>query len=56
MSQQCICKESEMAKIKKENKSLKETCNVLSDSNIMVDIKKSLKQIKKGNYIPLSRL
>jgi len=40
----------------KENKSLRETCNILSDQNVMKDIQKSLKQIYKGKFSPLSKL
>jgi hypothetical protein len=42
--------------ILKENKALLETCEVLSDQEIMKDIKKSLNQIYKGKCTPLSKL
>ena len=37
----------------KENKSLKETCEILSNTDIMRDIKKSLDDINKGRYTKL---
>ena len=40
----------------RENKILKETCEILADKKIMRDIKSSLAQIRKGKGIPLSQL
>lgn len=45
-----------MEYLKKENKALKETCEILSDQETMKSIKTSLKQILKGKHIPLSKL
>lgn len=39
-----------------ELESLEETAKVMSIPNIKKDIEKSREQIKKGNYIPLSKL
>jgi len=47
---------NEMEKLKIENNSLKETCEILSDSKAVNDIKKSLRKISKGEYISLSEL
>mgnify|MGYP001501973646 CR=1 FL=1 len=43
-------------KLKIENKALKETCDILGDQEVMKDIKKSLKQICEGKFVPLSKL
>jgi hypothetical protein len=37
-------------RLKQENRSLKETCEILSDSKAINDIKKSLKEVHKGEY------
>ena len=42
--------------LKKEIKSWRETCEIVSDKTIMESIQKSLKQIAKGEGIPLSQL
>ena len=47
---------SEKAKLKQEIKRWKETCEILSDKNIMKSIQVSLKQIVEGKGIPLSQL
>ena len=47
---------SKLEKLKAENQSLKETCEILSDSKAMKDIKKSLGDISKGDYISISEL
>ena len=46
----------QMEKLKIENKSLRETCEILADEDIMNSIKKSLKEIAEGNSIPLEKL
>lgn len=43
-------------KLKEENKRLKETCEVLADRNILNSINRSLRQIREGHGIPLSKL
>jgi len=47
---------NEIEKLKKENNSLKETCEILSDFKAMSDIKKSLKEISNGEHISISEL
>ena len=52
-------KMSEKNRINKMNQDIKawrETCEILSDKNIMKSIEKSLKQIAEGKGIPLSKL
>jgi len=49
-------KEKMILKLKKENKALKETCEILSDKKVMADIRQSLKEIKQGKYIKASDL
>lgn len=48
--------EGRLEKLKAENKSLRETCEILADKSLLEEIKLSLKQIKEGKGIPLSRL
>ena len=43
-------------KLKQEIKSWKETCEIVSDKDIMQSIQISLKQIASGKGIPLSQL
>jgi uncharacterized protein (UPF0147 family) len=43
-------------KLKRENRLLKETCEVLADKGILKNIRKSLEEIKEGKFIPLSKL
>ena len=43
-------------KLKKENRALKETCDILADKRILKNIKTSLNQIKAGKKILLSEL
>ena len=43
-------------RLKKENKALKMTCEILGDTKTMGEIKQSLKEIKQGKVIPLSEL
>jgi hypothetical protein len=43
-------------KLKKENKLLKETCEVLADKEVLKSIKKSLNEIKTGKFIQLQNL
>jgi len=43
-------------KLKQELKSWKETCEIVSNKEIMKSIEKSLKQIAEGKGIPLSKL
>lgn len=45
-----------LKKLKRENKSLKETCEILSDNKLLKDIKRSLNEIEKGKYIRVSDL
>lgn len=40
----------ELVALRKENKILKETVSVLSDSTILRDIRKSLHELEKGKY------
>jgi hypothetical protein len=42
--------------LKREIKSLKETCEILADKKILGSMQKSLKQISEGKGIPLSKL
>ena len=48
--------ENKLIKLKKENRSLKETCDILTDSKVMNDIKISLEQIKNGKGLDISQL
>lgn len=43
-------------KLKQEVKQWKETCEIVSDKDIMKSIQVSLKQIAEGKGIPLSQL
>ncbi len=47
---------AEVEKLRGEVESWKETCEVLSDQEIMNSIQVSLKQIASGEGIPLSQL
>ncbi|MFW5704467.1 MAG: hypothetical protein ACOCXG_01370 [Nanoarchaeota archaeon] len=47
---------NELEKLRKENKILMETCEVLSNSKVMHDIKDSLKEISQGEYYKISDL
>jgi len=47
---------NELEKLRKENIALKETCEILSDSKVMLDIKKSLKEVSKGEHYSISDL
>jgi hypothetical protein len=47
---------AKIERLKKENKALKETCEILADQKTMEAIKQSLKEIKAGKTIPLSKL
>jgi hypothetical protein len=47
---------NELEKLRKENIALRETCEILSDEKVMKDIKSSLKDISKGDYINISEL
>ena len=49
-------KKPKIEKIKRENKALKETCEVLADKRILDSINSSLRQIRDGRGIPLSKL
>lgn len=49
-------KKNKIIKLKEENKILKETCEVLSDERLLKDINLSLKQIREGRGMPLSKL
>ena len=51
-----MSKEQQIKKLKLENKALKETCEILADKEAMRSIRKSLDEMKKGNYISLSEL
>lgn len=53
MTQKKLSKEQ---KLKQEIKSWKETCEIVADEKVMQSIKKSLKQIAKGQGIPLAQL
>jgi hypothetical protein len=46
----------EIEQLRAENRALKETCEVLADTRLMQDIKKSMRQIRQGKVIPLSKL
>ncbi len=43
-------------RLRNEINTLKETCEVLADEKLLEDINHSLKQIREGRYIPLSKL
>ena len=43
-------------KLRKENISLKETCEILSSPEIIANIRKSLKEISQGNHIVIDVL
>jgi len=45
-----------MSKLRQENRELRETCEVLGDKKILSDIQISLRQIRDGRGIPLSKL
>lgn len=47
---------AELKRLKDENKSLKETCEILADKKVLGGIKKSLKEIELGKSIRLSDL
>jgi len=47
---------TQFKKAKLENKYLRETCEVLADKRILADIQISLRQIREGKGIPLSKL
>lgn len=47
---------NELEKLRKENLALKETCEILSNPKIMKDIKDSLDEVSKGEYVSLSDL
>jgi len=49
-------KMSKEKKLKQEIKQWKETCEILSNKDVMKSITISLKQIAKGKGIPLSQL
>jgi hypothetical protein len=49
-------KMSELTRLRKENRSLKETVEILSDKRLMRTIELSLQQINYGKCIPLSQL
>ncbi len=51
-----VRKISKEQKLKQEIKSWKETCEIVSNKNIMKSIQISLKQIASGKGIPLSQL
>jgi len=46
----------EIERLRAENRALKETCEILADTDLMQDIKKSMRQIRQGKVIPLSKL
>lgn len=46
----------QIKKLKAENRSLRETCEILADKRLMKDIKKSLKEIKSGKFLTLADL
>ncbi len=48
--------ESKEQKLKQEIKQWKETCEIMSNKDIMKSIQISLKQIAEGKGIPLSQL
>jgi len=53
----CLTKKmSNLSKLKKENKLLKETCVILGDKILLKEINLSLKQISNGKGIKLSDL
>jgi cell division protein FtsB len=47
---------NELEKLKKENNSLKETCEILANGEAIYDIKNSLKEISRGDYISIDKL
>jgi hypothetical protein len=47
---------NEITRLRRENRAVKETCEILADNKVMRDIKTSLRQIRAGKGIPLSRL
>jgi hypothetical protein len=49
-------KMAEIQRLRKENRALRETCEILADTKLMQDIKKSMRQIRQGKVIPLSKL
>lgn len=49
-------KMTQVEELKEENKSLRETCEILSDSDTMKSIEISVKQITQGKFIPLAKL
>ena len=51
-----VRKMTQEQKLKHEVKKWKETCEILSDKNIMKSIQVSLKQIAQGRGIPLAQL
>ena len=51
-----MSKNEKIRHLKRENRALKETCEILADKKVMNDIQKSLEEIKKGNYITPSEL
>jgi len=48
--------QNKIRRLELENKTLKETCDILSDEKVMKDIQNSLKQISAGKGILLSQL
>lgn len=51
-----MSKEEKIRKLRRENKALKETCDILADRKIIADIKKSIDEIKSGKFVTLSDL
>jgi hypothetical protein len=43
-------------RLRRENKALRETCEILSEKPLMCKIEKSLRDIRAGKGIPLSKL
>ncbi len=51
-----MTKDEKIKKLVRENKALRETCEILADKEAMEDIKNSLEDIKKRNGLRLSDL
>jgi hypothetical protein len=47
---------NKMKRLRAENKALKETLEIMTDKKVMDDIKKSLEEIKSGEFVRLSDL
>ena len=48
--------EMRIKRLEAENKALRETCEILADKKLMREIRASLKEIRAGKVIPVSKL